>query len=131
MLNLPLETIVLTKGIDPKMHCYSAFESVTYDGRMLAGLLRDLKVFKIYICGLATEYCVLCTTLEALRNVFGITVLTDAVARVDTLPRASMCAIEDMKKAGAQMVTAEKLQTSLRIEKAETELHSSERGATS
>lgn len=108
-LRLPDGTVVLSKGINPELDGYSAFEGVTDDGRMLTELLRELEVRKIYISGLATDYCVLCTTLEALRNGFKVTVLADAVAGVDIVPGESSCAIEDMVNAGAQLATVDGL----------------------
>jgi nicotinamidase/pyrazinamidase len=115
-LHLPEETVVLSKGINPELDGYSAFDGVTGDGRTMAALLRDLDVQRIYICGLATDYCVLCTALEALRNGLHITVLTDAVAGVDIVPGESTCAIEDMVKAGAQLATVDELQGLLGLE---------------
>ena len=115
-LRLPEGTVVLSKGIDPELDGYSAFEGVTVDGRMLAELLRELQVRKLYISGLATDYCVLCTTREALRSGFEVTVLTDAVAGVDLIAGASADAIEDMEKAGARLATVEGLAGMLRPE---------------
>lgn len=108
-LRLPEGTVVLSKGIDPELAGYSAFEGVTDDGRPLAELLSELEVRRLYICGLATDYCVLCTTREALRDGFEVTVLTDAVAGVDLIPGESANALEDMKKAGARLTTVEDL----------------------
>lgn len=110
-LRLPEGTVVLSKGINPELDGYSAFEGVTVDGRMLAELLRERQVRKLYISGLATDYCVLCTAREALRSGFKVTVLTDAVAGVDIVPGASAGAIEEMKNAGAHLATVEELQT--------------------
>jgi nicotinamidase/pyrazinamidase len=115
-LRLPEGTVVLSKGINTELDGYSAFEGITVDGSMLTELLRGLEVRKLYISGLATDYCVLCTTLEALRNGFKVTVLTDAVAGVDIVPGESACAIEDMVTAGAQMATVEELLTLLGLE---------------
>jgi nicotinamidase/pyrazinamidase len=115
-LHLPKETVVLSKGINPELDGYSAFDGVTGNGRTLTKLLRHLKVQRIYICGLATDYCVLCTTLEALRNGLHVTVLTDAVAGVNIVPGESACAIEDMVKAGAQLATVDELQGLLGLE---------------
>ncbi|NTV48790.1 MAG: isochorismatase family protein [Geobacteraceae bacterium] len=110
-LLLPKGTIVLSKGINPEMDGYSAFEGVTYDGRILDELLQELQVRELYICGLATDYCVLCTTREALRKGFKVTVLTDAVAGVDIVPGESETALETMEKAGAHLTTVKELQT--------------------
>lgn len=108
-LRLPEGTIVLSKGINPELDGYSAFEGVAADGRLLAELLCDLQVRRLYICGLATDYCVLCTAREALRSRLEVTVLTDAVAGVDIVPGASAAAIEEMARAGAQLATVEGL----------------------
>lgn len=115
-LRLPDGMVVLSKGINPELDGYSAFEGITHDGKMLMELLRELAVGKLYIGGLATDYCVLCTTLEALRNSFKVTVLTDAVAGVDIVAGESACAIEDMVNAGAQLATVEGLPAMLELE---------------
>jgi nicotinamidase/pyrazinamidase len=108
-LRLPEGTIVISKGINPELDGYSAFEGVTGDGRMLAELLHEQQVRELYICGLATDYCVLCTTREALRNGFKVTVLTDAVAGVDLNPGASADAVEEMERDGAKFATVDGL----------------------
>jgi nicotinamidase/pyrazinamidase len=109
-LYLPEGTIVISKGINPELDGYSAFEGVTADGRMLAELLHDLLVRELYISGLATDYCVLCTTREALRHGFKVTVLTDAVAGVDLNPGASADAVEEMERDGAKFATVDELE---------------------
>lgn len=118
-LHLPEGIVVLSKGINPELDGYSAFEGVTDDGRMLAELLLELQVRKLYISGLATDYCVLCTTREALRLGFQVTVLTDAVAGVDITPGESAGAIEDMVRAGAHLSTVEELQAVVGLKRPE------------
>lgn len=107
---------MFSKGIDTELAGYSAFEGITDEGRPLADLLSELEVRSLYICGLATDYCVLCTAREALRRGLEVTVLTDAVAGVDLVPGESATALEDMKKAGARMATVEGLPGMLRPE---------------
>ena len=109
-LCLPEGTVVLSKGTNPELAGYSAFEGVTGDDRTLAELLHDLGVRKLYVCGLATDYCVLCTVREALRSGFKVTLLTDAVAGVDIVPGESDCAIEEMEKTGARLSTVSELE---------------------
>jgi len=109
-LCLPESTVILSKGIDPELPGYSAFDGVAFDGRGLAEILRQLRVQKLYICGLATDYCVLSTVQEALRVGFNVVVLTDAVAGVDVVPGASAAAIQGMLNAGAQLATVGELQ---------------------
>lgn len=109
-LRLPPETVVLSKGTDPDLHGYSAFEGVTAEGKNLAAVLGELQVSDIFISGLATDYCVLSTAREALQNGYGITVLTDAIAGVDITPGDSAKAIAELKAAGAELRTVHELQ---------------------
>lgn len=101
-LQLPAEAVILSKGSDPALDGYSAFEAVSPDGSKLAELLVKLGVQRLYIGGLATDYCVLATTLEARQRGLAVTVLTDAVAGVELAPGNVAAAIARMQEAGAQ-----------------------------
>lgn len=109
-LRLPAKTIVISKGVDAERAGYSAFEGVTVDGRSLDELLRDLGVNCLFACGLATDFCVLHTTRDALLRGFSVSVLSDAVAGVDLSPGDSARAIAEMEAAGAQLVSVKDLQ---------------------
>ncbi len=111
-LQLTEEAVLISKGLNLELAGYSAFEGLTTDGRTLEELLQESGIKKLYICGLATDYCVLCTTREALRKGYKVTVLTDSVAGVDIVPGESICALEEMEKAGARLATVEELQES-------------------
>lgn len=117
-LQLPPETMILSKGIDPALDGYSAFEAVDGDGRPLAELLIELGVKRLYIGGLATDYCVVATTLEARQRGLAVTVLTDAIAAVELLPGDTTAALAKMTGAGAQFANVadlpERLQTKRR-----------------
>ena len=116
-LRLPEGTMILSKGIDPALDGYSAFEAVSADGRQLAELLAELGVRRLYIGGLATDYCVLATTLEARQRGLAVTVLSDAVAAVELLPGDTTAALAKMTGAGAQLASVadlpKRLQTKL------------------
>jgi nicotinamidase/pyrazinamidase len=62
---------------------YSAFEGVTDDGETLSAWLRARGVDQLDICGIATDYCVHATALDAVREGFETTVLLDLTAAVD------------------------------------------------
>ena len=66
----------------------------------LEDLLRDAGVQDVVVTGLATDYCVKATALDAVRLGFGTAVLTDAVAAVDVEPGDGTRAIEEMQAAG-------------------------------
>ena len=104
-LRLPEGTMILAKGIDPTLDGYSAFEAVGADGRQLAELLAELGVQRLYIGGLATDYCVLATTLEARQRGLAVTVLTDAIAGVESRPGDATTALAKMKRAGAELAS--------------------------
>lgn len=108
-LKLPPGTVVLSKGIDPKQDGYSAFEAVADDGRTLDEVLTSQGVRHLYIGGLASDYCVRSSVLDALRLDFCVTVLSDGVAGVDVQPGDSARALEEMSRAGAHFCTVDEL----------------------
>ena len=67
----------------------------------LDAMLREAGVTKVVICGLATDYCVLETVLDACRLGYGVEVLTEAIRAVDLEPGDGGRAIDSMRRAGA------------------------------
>jgi nicotinamidase/pyrazinamidase len=104
-LRLPEGTIVVSKGMDPSQDSYTAFDAVTDDGRPLLQLLRNLGVRRLFVGGLATDYCVRASVLDALRHGFEVILLTDAVRGVDVTPGDSERALQEMRAAGAREMT--------------------------
>lgn len=77
-------TMVLHKGTDLRRDSYSGFtesDGVSHTG--LSEYLRAHAVERLYVCGLATDFCVLYTAMDARKNGFPTTVVTDAIAAVD------------------------------------------------
>ncbi|MBT1070210.1 isochorismatase family protein [Pelotalea chapellei] len=108
-LLLPEGTMILSKGTTPELDGYSAFEGVTDDGMTLAQIVKELRVQRIYLGGLATDYCVLSTARDALRHGLEVAVLFDAVAGVDVQAGDSARAIEKMEAEGVGLITVEEL----------------------
>lgn len=104
-LRLPPSTIVVSKGMDPEQDSYSAFDALESDSTPLERSLHRREVRHLFVGGLATDYCVRWTTLDALRMGFMVTVLLDASRGVNLKPHDSEEAIEDMVRAGAEMAT--------------------------
>ena len=98
-LRLPADAIVISKGQDRNDDGYSAFEGTTDAGRTLVDDLRARGVSELYVGGLATDYCVRATVLDARRAGIPVTVLTDGVAGIGRDDAAR--ALEDMREAGA------------------------------
>ena len=81
---------------------YSAFEGVLDDGRPLADLLREHDVTELDVVGIATDYCVRASTLDARAHGFVVRVLDGMHAGV--APDTSAAAVVEMTAAGAEMV---------------------------
>src|SRR6185312_13771368 len=85
-LRLPPGTVVVSKGMSAEDQGYSALEAVLPDGQPLVDALRADGVTHLYVGGLATDYCVRATTLDALKEGFSTSVLVDASRPVDVQP---------------------------------------------
>jgi nicotinamidase/pyrazinamidase len=92
------------KGDDPDKEAYSGF-----DGTGLADILRSKGVERVFVCGLATDYCVKATALDAIRNGFKTYVVVDAVRAVDVNPGDGERALEEMRMAGAILLNSEEI----------------------
>lgn len=78
-LNVPESGVVILKGADPRYDSYSAFfDNSRNSSTFLADRLREKGIETLYICGLATDVCVLYTVLDASELGFQIVLLTDA-----------------------------------------------------
>jgi len=111
-LRLPSDATVVTKGDSPDSDGYSAFEGHTQTGASLVHDLREKDIHHVYVGGLATDYCVRHSVLDALKTGLEVTVLTDAIAGVDVNPGDSARAIEEMRAAGAKFATTEEVVSS-------------------
>jgi nicotinamidase/pyrazinamidase len=104
-LQLPPATIVVTKGDDAASHGYSAFEGHTPSGQSLIADLRERHIHALSVAGLATEYCVKDTTLDARRAGLHVHVLTDAIAGIEREPGDIRRALAEISDAGAHLST--------------------------
>jgi nicotinamidase/pyrazinamidase len=91
--------------MDPEQDAYSCFQAQDPDGMDFAVSLGENGIQRLFIGGLATDYCVRCTALDALQEGFQVVVLQDAIAAVDLKPGDGDRAIEEMRAAGATFVT--------------------------
>jgi nicotinamidase/pyrazinamidase len=88
--------VIVDKGQDPDAEGYSGFEATE-----LGDLLRERGIEELTVAGLATDYCVKNTALDALREGFAVTVDTAAVRGVEVEPGDSQRALEELRAAGA------------------------------
>lgn len=108
-LKLPKKPIIMSKGMDPREESYSAFHAVDSNGASLFNLLKILGIVELYVGGLAADYCVKHSVLDALKEGFKATVLTDAIKGVNLDPGDSDEAIEEMAAYGARKIIFSKL----------------------
>jgi len=93
---------VVNKGKDSRVESYSAFFYANRDGQtLLDGMLKERKIDEIVVCGLATDYCVKATVLDALGLRIPTTVLIDACRAVNVSPLDEKRALIEMVEAGA------------------------------
>lgn len=100
-LNTDLVTHSVKKGTAADREAYSAFHGEPG----LAALLRGAGATRVFIGGLATDYCVKETVLGALKNGFPAVVLRDAVRAVNIAPDDGETALREMAAAGAEVLT--------------------------
>lgn len=101
-LKLPADSVIVSKGEAADEDSYSGFQGRNENGDALADILRDLGVERIYVGGLATDYCVKHTVLDGLKAGFKAVLLEDAIRGVDLKPGDSERAIAEMLQAGAE-----------------------------
>jgi nicotinamidase/pyrazinamidase len=101
-LKLPAHTVVISKATNPEVEAYSAF-----DGTSLAHELQAMGVKRLFIGGLATDYCVVNTVVDARKLGYETVVLMDATLGIDMVPGDVDRAIEIILKSGAQQATAD------------------------
>ncbi|MGZ8782603.1 MAG: isochorismatase family protein [Gaiellaceae bacterium] len=106
--DLRVEGPVVRKGADGR-DGYSGFSvrdplSGDVEATQLETLLRERGTEHVVICGLATDYCVVETALDALRLGFATTVLPEGIRAVDLQAGDGERALERMREAGAILV---------------------------
>jgi nicotinamidase/pyrazinamidase len=90
---------ILDKGQDRMTEGYSAF-----DATGLAGTLREAGIDAVTVVGLATDYCVRATALDALREGFAVTVDSAGTRPVDVEPGDGERALDEIRAAGGRVV---------------------------
>ena len=102
-LALPEDAVVISTGVKPAEEGYSTFDGVTASGETFADRLRRDGVTHLYLGGLATDYCVRASALDARRHGFAVTLLLDACRGIDVEPGDSERAVAEMEAAGVRV----------------------------
>lgn len=103
-LELPVATHIISKATSQEKDVYSAFCDT-----QLNKLLQSSNIHRVFIGGIATEYCVLNTVKDALRYHYTTFVLADAVCAINKQPQDGSHALEEMVRLGARLIYSEDL----------------------
>ncbi len=101
-LRLPSHAVIIDKGTEPDAEAYSGFE-----GTELTERLRERGIARVFVGGLATDYCVKNTVLDALEAGFETVLVEDACRGIDIPPGTVVESVAEMRQAGALVVRAE------------------------
>ena len=97
---------IVLKGTRDRDEGYSAFESTNID---LERFLKDRGVDSLYITGIATEYCVKESALDAVKKGFSTYIITDAVQGIQVHEGDVEKALQDMKTAGVKVISSDEV----------------------
>jgi nicotinamidase-related amidase len=109
-LNLEQVDVVVDKGTDRATDGYSGFAATT-----LADDLRAHGITRVFVCGLATDYCVKATALDAHAAGFETVVVADAAAAVNVQPGDEQAALATLRSDGVAVVTHGEILGSARL----------------
>lgn len=105
-LNMNKVEAIFRKGMDPEIDSYSGFyDNGHKKSTGLAGYLRERKVQRVYICGLAADYCVFYTASDALKENFETYVIEDATRAIDQ--KGFEIAKREILASGGQVIRSE------------------------
>ncbi len=105
-LKLPDNTIIISKATSQGKDAYSGFE-----GTNLNEILKKNKIRRVFVGGLATDYCVLNTVIDALKYGYTTLLLVDAIRAVNVNPDDGEKAVEKMIENGALAIRLEDIIT--------------------
>lgn len=101
---------IITKGTNPQIDSYSAFfDNGHKQATELKSYLRTCNISTLYLCGVATDYCVKFTALDACQLGFKTFVIADACRAVNLKPDDSIQALEAMQAVGAIIINSKDL----------------------
>ena len=109
-LKLPSTAIIMSKAMNPHKEAYSGF-----DGTGLANKLTTHRVARVFVGGLATDYCVKHTILDARKLGFEAVLLVDASLGINVEPGDVARAIDEMIESGAEQATLTDFMYSLEV----------------
>lgn len=96
---------IVQKGQDPEVDSYSGFfDNGKRNKTELDDLLKEKGIKEVFVCGLAADFCVKYTAVDAANLLYKTYLITDATRSVDTSPRGFGSALADMKNNGVRTI---------------------------
>jgi len=95
---VPEKSFIVSKADTASKDAYSGFEATLLDSQ-----LKKLNIEEVWVCGLATDYCVASTVMDALKLGYKVKILSDAIAAVDVSAGDGEKAIAKMVSQGAEV----------------------------
>lgn len=103
-LQLPDSVIIISKGTDAEREAYSALDSTPF-----REMLEEMAIERIFVCGLATDYCVLASAKDLLAEGYPVALITDAMRAVDVQSGDGDRALQSLIELGATATTFHEL----------------------
>lgn len=101
---------IFQKGTNPQVDSYSGFfDNNRLGDTGLGAYLRENGIEDIFVCGLATDYCVKFTVLDSISQGFKTTLIADATRAVNIHENDDLKAINEMSASGAKVVLADEI----------------------
>ncbi len=100
-LRIAIGASVISKATTAEVDAYSAFQGTTLAAQLIAGGVR-----RVFVGGLATDYCVRATVLDARKHGFEVELLGDAVRAVEVEAGDGRRALEEMLQQGAHLIAS-------------------------
>ena len=101
--------LIIRKGFNRDIDSYSAFYENDHETPTgLHGYLKNRQLLELHFCGLATDFCVKWSVVDALKYDYDVKVITDAIKGID-LDGSVKAAMQEMEEAGAEFVKSDEI----------------------
>ena len=108
-LKIPEGSIIISKGAQKDREQYSTLGARDSEGNTESDVMKKRGIRRVFVAGLATDYCVLNSVKDILAEGYEVYVLTDAIRAVNVNPGDGEEALEEMVRGGAKLITTEML----------------------
>lgn len=108
-LNQKAIDLYFHKAFNPNQDSYSGFDGIDANSRSLEDALKTEHIHTVYITGLATDYCVKETALDALKKGFEVFLVTDAIRAVDVNAGDGEKALQELQQSGIRLINSNEI----------------------